>query len=525
MNKTAVIYDTTLRDGGQMRDIAFSLEDKLRISAELDSFGVHYIEGGWPSANPKDSMYYTEVRKLGLKTSKIAAFGSTHRPGLTPAKDPSVTGLLKAAPDAVTIVGKAWKLHVREVLRVTPDENLRIIERTVAFYRKKGLEVFFDAEHFFDGFLDDAEYAIACARAAANAGAGCVVMCDTNGGALPWQVREVTERVCAAISSEVGIHAHNDSGLAVANTITAIDAGAWQAHVTVNGYGERCGNADLCSVVPILSVKMGIQTVPKRNIQKLTSLARFVSELANRPLSANRPFVGDAAFTHKAGIHVDAMLKNALTYEHMPPETVGNTRGVLISDQAGKANVQHMAARMGLEIKGGRETTVCILDELKRAEFDGYKYEGAEGSFEILARKCMGSHKPFFELEGLRIFVNKPSGGDAIFSEATIQLRMGDKHEYTAAEGDGPVNALDNALRKALEPVFPCLRDVRLTDYKVRVLDERVGTAAKVRVLITSKDRDRSWSTVGVSTNVIQASWLALVDSIEYKLIKELEGD
>lgn len=519
---TVKIYDTTLRDGGQMPGISFSLEDKLRITAELDSFGVHYIEGGWPSANPTDSKYYEEVKKIKLKTSTIVAFGSTHRPGLAPAKDPGMTGLLKSGAQAVTLVGKTSRLHVKTVLKVSPDENLRIISKSIEYYKKRNLEVFFDAEHFFDGYRDDPEYSLKCAAAAANAGADCIVMCDTNGGCLPWFIEEVTARTKAAITTAVGIHTHNDSGLAVANTLTAIKAGASQAHVTVNGYGERCGNADLCSVVPALVLKMGIPAAPEKKVREIACLARFVSELANRPLPPDSPYVGENAFTHKAGIHVDAMLKNSLTYEHIPPESVGNTRGVLISDQAGKANVAHIADRIGLDISGGAATVKAILKELKRAEFDGCKFEGAEGSFEILARKCMGSHKPFFELLGLRIVVTKSSHGE-IFSEATIQLKIGDKTESTAAEGDGPVNALDNALRKALVPVYPKLKDMRLSDYKVRVLDEREGTAARVRVLITSRDGARSWSTVGVSSNVIQASWLALVDSIEYKLIKELE--
>ena len=515
------IYDTTLRDGAQTHGIAFSVEDKLRITAELDALGVHYIEAGWPSANPKDEQYFQEIKKQKLKNAKIVAFGSTHRPGATPSRDPAFRALMKCEPRAVAIVAKTSRLHVTDVLKIPLEQNLRLISNTVKYFRKQDLEVFLDAEHFFDGWAEDPDYTMKCLRAAEDAGADWLVLCDTNGGTMPWQIAEAVAAVRAELGTPLGIHTHNDAGTAVASTLEAVRAGATQVQVTVNGLGERCGNADLCSVLPNLVLKMGRSCVPKKNLARLTPMAAFVSELANRPVPAGLPFVGRSAFTHKAGIHVDAVRKNPHTYEHVPPSSVGNRRGVLVSDQAGKANVMYLAESMGLNLAGQPETVRAVLARLKQAEFQGYKYEGAEGSFEILVRKSMGSYRPFFELEGLRVVVTKQQRTGEIFSEATIRVRMGDSTEHTAAEGDGPVNALDNALRKALEPLYPGLADVRLTDYKVRVLDERDGTAAKVRVLITSRDSRESWSTVGVSTNVIQASWLALVDSIEFKLLKE----
>jgi len=513
------VYDTTLRDGAQTKGISFSLEDKLRIAAELDAMGVPYIEAGWPSANPKDREFYTRIRGMKFKTARIVAFGSTHRPGVTPAKDPAFKALLQVEPSAACIVGKASSLHVRDVLRISNNDNLKLIGNTVKYLKSKGLEVFFDAEHFFDGFSLDPDYALQCLGAAQDAGADALALCDTNGGALPWDIETVVRIVRGSLSAPIGIHVHNDSGTAVAATLAAVRAGAAQVQGTINGYGERCGNADLCAIIANLSLKMGYETIPRKNIARLAPFARMVSELANRPLPANSPFVGASAFTHKAGFHADAVRKNPATYEHIKPESVGNERGMLVSDQSGKANVLAMAERMNIPLDAA--AVKKVLARLKEAEFRGYQYDGAEGSFEILVRKTLGSFKPFFDLEGLRIVVTKRRRTGEIFSEASIAVRMGDKREFTAAEGDGPVNALDNALRKALEPMFPSLEDMRLTDYKVRVLDERAGTAAGVRVLITSRDSYASWTTVGVSENVIEASWLALVDSIELKLLRE----
>jgi 2-isopropylmalate synthase len=517
--RTITIYDTTLRDGAQTKGITFSPEDKLRITAELDSMGVPYIEAGWPSANPKDLKFYEDIKTLKLKQARIVAFGSTHRPGLTPARDPAFKSLLRVEPAAACIVGKASSLHVRDVLRISFDDNLRLISNTIHYLKNKGLEVFFDAEHFFDGFFLNPEYALQSLGAAADAGADALVLCDTNGGTLPWDIEDVVRRVRERLDTPIGIHVHNDAGAAMAGSLAAVRAGATQVQGTINGYGERCGNADLCAIIANLSLKMNCETIPRRNLARLAPFARFVSELANRPLPPNRPFTGASAFTHKAGFHADAVRKNPATYEHVPPESVGNVRDMLVSDQSGKANVMTMCERLGVKL--GAADVKKVLARLKDAEFGGYQYDGAEGSFEILVHKTLGTFKPFFELEGLRIVVTKRRRTGESFSEASIAVRMGDKREFTAAEGDGPVNALDNALRKALEPMFPCLEDVRLTDYKVRVLDEREGTAAGVRVLITSRDKTSSWSTVGVSENVIEASWIALVDSIELKLLRE----
>jgi 2-isopropylmalate synthase len=517
------IYDTTLRDGAQTEGIAFSLEDKLRITEALSSLGIHFVEGGWPGANPKDAEYFKHVRRMKLGAVQIAAFGSTRRPNILAGKDENLIALLDARTPVITIVGKTWDMHVRDVLRAPLDENLRMIEDSVAFLTRRGAIVFFDAEHFFDGYAANPEYALSSLRAAVSGGAARLVLCDTNGGALPDAAKAAVTRVCSEVGASVGIHAHDDGGLAVAVSLAAVVAGASQVQGTMNGYGERCGNANLCAVLPNLMLKMRHSSIPANRLDRLTSVSRFISELANQPHRSEQPFVGRKAFAHKAGIHANAVGKNPKTYEHVDPAAVGNERRILVSDQAGRHNVVHLAARLGIDLKDQRAAVTAVLNELKELEFEGYQFEGAEGSFELLLRKHIGNYRSFFELESFRVDVNKRHGRE-IFSEATIKVRVASHEEFTVGEGDGPVNAIDNALRKALEKFYPQLCDMQLCDYKVRVLDERQGTGARVRVLITSKDKMSTWGTVGVSSNVIEASWKALVDSIEYKLMKDQHG-
>ncbi|MEW6201923.1 MAG: citramalate synthase [bacterium] len=519
--KTIEIYDTTLRDGAQTEGILFSLQDKLRIARKIDELGIHYIEGGMPGANPKDTEFFRAVRRWKRRSAEIAAFGATCRPHTKPESDPVIQTLLKSHPDVITIVGKSWDLHVRMVLGTTEKENLRMIRDTIAFLTGSGYRVFFDAEHFFDGCESNMRYALETVCAAVEGGAERVVLCDTNGGMLPGEVREIVVAVRNTIKIPLGIHTHNDGGLAVANTIAAVEAGVVQVQGTINGYGERCGNADLCALLPNLVLKMNLPAIGKNKLRKLSSVAHFVSEVANMPHPWSSPYTGNSAFAHKSGIHVNAVRKEPRTYEHIAPSLVGNMRRLLVSEQSGKSNVLHIAEQMGIHLKD-KQVVQSVLRQLKELEFDGYQFEGAEGSFEILLRKNIGRHKRFFELQGFRVVVDKRRGRE-IFSEATIRIKVADHEEMAVAEGDGPVNALDNALRKVLERFYPSLSEMHLTDYKVRVLDAVHGTAAKVRVLITSADHATTWSTVGVSTNVIQASWKALVDSIEYKLLKDIE--
>lgn len=514
------IYDTTLRDGAQTEGVSFSLEDKLRITERLDEFGVHFIEGGFPLSNRKDREYFVRVRKLKLKNAKIAAFGSTRRKDTACRNDASIQSLLRAEPDAICIVGKSWDLHTERVLRVSREKNLEIIADTVRYLKKHGFLVIFDAEHFFDGYAENRAYALETIQAAAGEGADRIVLCDTNGGSLVPLIKEATAEAIRAAGVPVGIHAHNDSELAVANSLAAVEAGATHVHGTINGIGERCGNANLCSVIPNIALKMKLPCIPPENLRGLTDLANFISELANQPLGGRQPYVGRSSFAHKAGLHIDGIRKTRRANEHISPELIGNRTRALISEVAGRGNVLYLTGRMGIDLSEKPEVVKKILEELKELEYRGHQFDAAEGSFEILVRKQLGTHRPFFSLKGFRVVVHKKCGRE-IFSEATIKVQVGGHEELTVAEGDGPVNALDNALRKALEPLFPTLREMRLTDYKVRVLDERDGTAAAVRVLVTSRDADGVWGTVGVSENVIQASWDALVDSIEYKLIKD----
>ena len=520
-SNSIILYDTTLRDGSQAEDISFSVEDKLRIAQKLDGLGIQYIEGGWPGSNPKDLQFFQEIKSVPLSQAKIVAFGSTRRPGTTPAQDPNIQALIEAGTKVVTIVGKSWDMHSLEALKITLDQNLEIIHSSIHFLKEKVEEVIFDAEHFFDGFKNNSHYALSTLDAAQAAGADWIVLCDTNGGTFPDEVQAIIKEVKKRITVPLGIHTHNDAEMAVANTILAVKEGVLMVHGTINGYGERCGNANLCSIIPNLKLKMGIDCITDGQLKKMTELSRFVSELANLPHHKYLPYVGDSAFAHKGGLHVSAIRKSDVTYEHVSPERVGNRRRVLISDLSGESNILYKAAEFKIDLKSKDPKVRKILDDLKRLESEGFQFEGAEGSFEILIKKALGQHKKFFELMGFRVIVEKKTEEEAPLSEATIMVRVGDRVEHTAAVGNGPVNALDNAIRKALEKFYPELKDVKLFDYKVRILSTKDGTGAQTRVLIESGDRKSKWGTVGVSENIIQASWQALVDSIDYKLLKE----
>ncbi len=510
------IYDTTLRDGAQQAGLAFSLKDKLRILERLDEFGLDYVEGGWPGSNPKDLEFFRQARKLRLRT-RLVAFGATRRPGTSAGRDRLLRALLEAETPAVTVFGKSWDLHVEQALQTTPAENLAMIEDTVSHLKAHVPEVIYDAEHFFDGYRANPTYALETLRAAVRGGADWIVLCDTNGGALPHQVAEAVAAVRAALDCRLGIHTHNDAGVAVANTLAAVLGGARQVQGTVNGYGERCGNANLCTIIPNLRLKMGCRCLPGTDLRGLTALSHFVSEVANRTHDPSYPYVGANAFAHKGGVHVSAVLRDSHTYEHVEPEAVGNTRRVVVSELAGRSNLLWLAREREVHLDKDDPATAAILDRVKELEYQGFQFEAAEASLELLLRKARGGFPQFFVLEGFRVHVHKQPGQPAT-AEATVKVRVGDRTLHTAAEGDGPVNALDRALRKALEGVYPALRRMHLVDYKVRVLDEKEGTGSKVRVLIETAGEDGSWSTIGVSENIIEASWQALVDSIEYGL-------
>lgn len=517
------IYDTTLRDGSQGEGIAFSVEDKIRIAQRLDELGIHYIEGGYPGSNPKDLQFFQQIRSIPLHQARIVAFGSTYRPGLQPAEDPNLRALLEAHTQTVTLFGKAWDKHVHEALQIPLEVNLEIIDQSIRFLKSQIPEVIFDAEHFFDGYKDNPSYALKTLQVAKEARADWIVLCDTNGGTLPYELLPILQEVKKNIGHPLGIHVHNDTEMAVANTLLSVREGVSLVQGTINGYGERCGNANLCSIIPNLKLKMGIHCITDEQLAKLTEISRFVSELANLPHPKSLPYVGESAFAHKGGIHVSAIRKNTSTYEHISPEKVGNRRRVLISDLSGGSNILYKASEFGIDLESKEPKVRSLLNHLKQLEHEGFQFEGAEGSFEILMKKALGQHKKFFELLGFRVIVEKKEEGLPPFSEATIMVRVGDRVEHTAAVGNGPVNALDHAIRKALEKFYPELRCVKLLDYKVRILSTKDGTAARTRVLIESGDGTSTWGTVGVSENIIEASWQALVDSIDYKLLMEEE--
>ena len=511
------IYDTTLRDGSQGEGVNFSIEDKCRVAEQLDEFGVDFIEGGWPGSNPRDLAFFERARGLKLTHARVAAFGSTRRHTLTCDDDPSIQSLLKAETPVVTIFGKSWLLHVKDALRLSPEANLEIIEDTVRYLAARVACLVYDAEHFFDGYTTDPGYALATLRAAAAGGPHRIVLCDTNGGSLPETVARVTREVAEQIQVPLGIHCHNDGELAVANTLAAVSAGAVHVQGTINGYGERCGNANLCSVIPNLELKLNRTILGPERLKKLRETSRFVSEIANLSLDSRAAFVGDSAFAHKGGVHVSAVERNPLTYEHIVPEAVGNRRRILISDLAGRANLLAKARELGVNLNDEQR----VLDELKRLEHNGYEFEAAEASFELLVSKLRGAHRPYFELVGFRV-IDEHRGALMPMSEATVKVKVGNRVEHTAASGNGPVNALDNALRSALQTFYPSLAEMHLVDYKVRVITSNLsGSASLVRVLICSGDAGAQWGTVGVSANIVEASWQALVDSVEYKLVHD----
>ncbi len=524
MRPTVTIYDTTLRDGTQGEGVSFSMEDKVRLATRLDAIGVHYIEGGWPGSNPKDLRFFRRMQDVSLKHAKLAAFSMTRRAGATAEGDANMRALVEAGAPVATIVGKSWDFHVTHALETTLDENLAMIGDTIAWLRPRLSEVIFDAEHFFDGFRASRDYALATLRAAEEGGAHWIVLCDTNGGTLPFDLVEILREVKRHVRAPLGIHVHNDAECAVANTLAAVREGAGQVQGTVNGYGERCGNANLVSIVPSLVLKMKVDCIPEANLRELRDLARFVSELANRTPWPAQPYVGDSAFAHKGGMHVSAVVKHPETYEHVDPETIGNHRRVLVSELSGKSNILWKAREYGIDLDRDTPDSRRILDQLKDLEDQGFQFEGAEASFELLMERALGRHAPFFDLEAYRVIVEEQDASAEPVAEATVRVRVKGILEHTAAAGNGPVNALDHALRKALEEFYPGLRDLRLLDYKVRILDESKGTAAKTRVLITSGDGQETWGTVGVADNIIEASWQALVDSIEYKLRRDQRG-
>jgi 2-isopropylmalate synthase len=523
--KRISLYDTTLRDGAQAQGVSFSASGKILLAKRLDAFGVDYIEGGFPGSNPKDMAFFHAIRKEKLQHARIVAFGSTRRVGKRAKDDPYTRSLLEAGTPTVTIFGKTWKLHVRDVLRTSVKENLAMISDTIAYLKDNGKEVFFDAEHFFDGFNDDPDFAMTVLEAAQSAGADAVILCDTNGGSLCEDVYAATQTVNSRLNVPVGIHTHNDIGLAVANALSAVRAGAVQIQGTINGYGERCGNANLCTVIPTLKLKMGHGCVDRRKVKSLRSLSIFVDDLINVRHDMRAPYVGQNAFAHKGGPHVNAVKKNPVTFEHIEPETVGNERHVLVSELSGGSNILLKAAEVGAAgLNKSKTAAGDILNALKALEHKGYVFEAADASFRILIQKVLKQHKAFFELEGFRVVVEKRGKDEPCISEATLKVRVNDEIEHTVAEGDGPVNALDGALRKALTRFYPEIANVHLTDFRVRILDPEEATAAITRVLIESTDGTDSWGTVGVSENIIEASWEALVDSVEYKLFKEEES-
>src|SRR6267143_83339 len=518
MKPEVELYDTTLRDGSQGEGINFSVMDKLRLAEKIDAFGIHYIEGGWPGSNPKDIEFFGQARGKKFKHAKLAAFGATRRKGVRVEDDDQVRLLLEAGTPVVTIVGKTWLLHVKEVLRTTPEENLAMIGDTIRYVKDHGKFVIYDAEHSFDGFSDGPDYALATWQAAETAGADFVVLCDTNGGRLPDEIARVTSFACRKLNTKIGIHTHDDIGLGVANALAALEAGAVQVQGTINGYGERTGNCNLTSVIPNLVLKLKKSCLPPASLRKLKELSQFVDEIANVRHNPRLPWVGSAAFSHKGGQHVNAVQKVSRSYEHIDPALVGNTRTVLISDLAGKSNIVLKAQELGFKITNDTPELKTILTRIKELEHQGYEFEAAEGSLALLVRKILKHEDAPFTVDAYHVSMRRD--GSSSICEATIKVRVGSEGAHTVAEGDGPVNALDSALRGALVKFYPELRKVQLTDYKVRILDTATGTAAKTRVLIESTDGREEWGTVGASENIIEASLQALMDSMEYRLMK-----
>ncbi|MFP3984337.1 MAG: citramalate synthase [Desulfurivibrionaceae bacterium] len=528
MNYNLTIYDTTLRDGTQAENFNLSVEDKIRLTLKLDELGIDFIEGGWPGASPNATEYFHKVKECDIKHSVITAFGSTRNFKNSPENDPNLKALLESGAPAITIFGKSWDIHVQEALRIGMDDNLQIIEDSLAFLSPHVQYLFYDAEHFFDGYKNNREYALKTLDRAVKGGAKCLILCDTNGGTLPDEIQTITGEVKSYLRGlgsevELGIHAHNDSDTAVANSLLAVSQGATQIQGTMNGYGERCGNANLTSIIPALALKKGYSFAAAENLYLLSEVSRYVTELANLTHNRYQPYVGTSAFAHKGGIHVSAVQRNPLTYEHIDPEKVGNIRRILISDQSGRSNILHKAEKFGINLEDSDPVVSSILDQLKTMEQQGFQFEGAEASFELLMRRALGTCRNYFFLKGFRVINQKTTIDEPPQAEATIRLEVGGEMVHTAALGEGPVNALDNALRKALTRFYPSLSEMWLDDYRVRVLASEHGTGARVRVLIESRDHTMEWGTVGVSHDIIEASWQALVDSISYKLMKDEE--
>ncbi|MDP2891809.1 MAG: citramalate synthase [Bacillota bacterium] len=523
LKKDIEILDSTLRDGAQGEGISFSIEDKLHIVSALDELGVKYIEAGNPGSNPKDLEFFQRAGGLHLKHAILTAFGSTRRKGISVKDDSTIVSLESAGTSAICIFGKSWDFHVTSVICTTLEENLRMIEETLAHFASLGKEVIFDAEHFFDGYKANSDYALACLNAAVRGGASCLALCDTKGGSFPEEIFEATKAVLASFPVRVGIHCHNDGGLAVANSLAAVAAGAVHVQGTYLGFGERCGNANLCTIIANLQLKKGYHCIPDASMENLTAMARYIAEVSNVGLANTEPYVGKSAFAHKAGMHSDGVSKASVSFEHIAPEKVGNERRFLMSEMAGRAAVLTKINSIVPGISKESPQTQAIIKQIKELEMEGYQFEGADGSFELVVRKHLGLYRPFFELVNYKIIGEEPPVETGCSATATIKIRVDGQPQISAAEGDGPVHALDQALRRALNVFYPSLSTVHLTDYKVRVLEPKAATAAKVRVLIESSDGTNLWSTVGVSTDIIEASWKALVDSIEYKLLKDFE--
>ncbi len=515
------LYDTTLRDGTQAEDISFQVQDKVQIARRLDELGIDYIEGGWPGSNPKDITFFEAIRKESLNHSKIAAFGSTRRAKVTPAEDSNIQMLIQAEPDAVTIFGKTWDFHVREALRISLEENLELINDSLVYLKGRVAEVIYDAEHFFDGYKANPEYAIKTLQAATAANVDCIVLCDTNGGTMPYEISAMMAAVKKAISTPLGIHAHNDSECAVANSLMAVSCGAMHVQGTINGFGERCGNANLCSIIPSLKLKLGKECLSDESLRKLRSASRYVYELANLVPNKHQAYVGNSAFAHKGGVHVSAIQRHPETYEHIRPELVGNRTRVLVSDLSGRSNILVKAEECGIKLDSKDPVTMEILEKIKELENQGFQFEGAEASFELLMLKAMGKLKHYFTVSAFRVIDTLRESDRSPVSEGTVKVKVGGKVEHTAADGTGPVHALDMALRKALISFYPQLGEVKLLDYRVRVLPAGRGTESMTRVLVESGDHDSRWGTVGVSSNIIEASYQALADALTYKLYKD----
>jgi len=515
--KYLITYDSTLRDGAQGEGISFTVGDKLNITRKLDEFGISYIEAGNPGSNPKDMEYFERVKKLKLKNSKLTAFGSTRRANIEVHEDSNVLALLSAETPAVTIFGKSWDFHVTDIIRTTLDENLKMISDTIAFMKHKGKEVIYDAEHFFDGYKANPEYAVYTLKAAQSAGADCLVLCDTNGGSLPNEIGNIVRKLSESLKTPIGIHCHNDSGMAAANSIMAVLNGAVQVQGTINGYGERCGNADLCTIIPCLQLKAQYNVIPVENMAGLTALSRYISEVANKGHNEYEPFVGNNAFAHKGGMHIDAVLKEPDSYEHVKPELVGNNRRILMSEVSGRSTILKKIQEYAPMLSKDSDQVKQIMEKLKRLEHEGYQFEGAESSFELMVKRSLGKENEFFKVMEFKIWCDSKRK-TLNSATAVIKVNVNGIEEITTAEGDGPVNAIDKALRRALELFYPQLKKMRLVDYKVRVLDTSQATGAKVRVHIESTNGEQLWGTVGVSENIIEASCVALIDSIEYFL-------